>query len=189
MQRSTLLGGALLAVAAALLVVIGEALGLDTEHVALLGGALGGVIGLVPDRSPAMRVTGFVAGLFVAWIGFAIRALYLPDSTSGRALAAFLVVAACLGIAVAAGGRVPLWSLLLGAAAMVAGYEEAYTADSPAFLSESPGAATGVLLAAAVGFLATSLLGPQVSAARHREGAAPDDQPTYEFAAAEGDRA
>jgi hypothetical protein len=189
MQRSTLLGGALLAVAASLLCLIGEALGLDTQHVALLGGAMGGVIGLVPDRSPTMRVIGFVAGLFVAWIGFAVRALYLPDSTSGRALAAFLVVAACLGITAAVGSQIPLWSLLLGAAAMVAVYEEAYTADSPAFLSESPGAATGVLLAAAIGFLATTVLGPQVSMARHRDGALSDDQPTQEFATAEGDSA
>lgn len=185
MQRSTLLGGALLAVAAGLLVVIGEALGLDTQHVALLGGALGGVIGLVPDRSPALRVAGFVAGVFIAWFGFAVRALYLPDAVSGRAFAAFLVVAICLGIAAATSSRLPLWSLLLGAAAMVGAYEEAYTADTPAFLAESPGAATGVLLAAAIGFLATTVLGPQVSAARRREA---KPAPTQEFASVEGDR-
>ena len=196
MQRTTLLGGALLAVAVGLLCLIGEALGLDTQHVALLGGAIGGVIGLVQDRSPMMRAVGFVAGLLVAWIGFAVRALYLPDSASGRAVAAILVVVACLGITAAARSRIPLWSLLLGAAAMVAVYEEAYTADSPAFLSQSPGAATGVLLAASIGFLATNVLGPQVSAARHRENPSvdPDDQLTSEhaateFAAAEGDRA
>jgi hypothetical protein len=195
MQRTTLLGGALLAVAVGLLCLIGEALGLDTQHVALLGGAIGGVIGLVQDRSPMMRAVGFVAGLFVAWIGFAVRALYLPDSPSGRAVAAILVVVACLGLTAAARSRIPLWSLLLGAAAMVAVYEEAYTADSPAFLSQSPGAATGVLLAASIGFLATNVLGPQVSAA-HREspGVDPDDRLTSEhaateFAAAEGDRA
>jgi len=88
MQRSTLLSGALLAVVAGLLCLVGEALGLNTQHVALVGGALGGVVGLVQDRTPAMRATGFLIGLFIAWLGFAVRALYLPDSASGRRIRA-----------------------------------------------------------------------------------------------------
>lgn len=175
MHRGTVIAGGLLAVAAGLLCVIGESLGLDMQHVALLGGAIGGVIGLVPDRSPAARVTGFVIGFAVAWLGFAIRALYLPDSASGRGVAAVLVVVACAGVAVGTGTRVPLWSLLLGSAAMVGGYEETYTADSPAFLADSPVAATTVLLAAGIGFLATSILGPQTAAPGERP--EPDDQP------------
>jgi hypothetical protein len=153
------------------------------------------VAGLVQDRTPGLRAIGFGAGLAVAWIGFAVRALYLPDSTSGRAVAAALVVVVCVIITAAAGGRVPLWSLLLGAAAMVAVYEENYTADSPAFLSQSPTAATAVLLAAAIGFLATSWQGPQQTAAEPALGT-PEDQtaeempvPAEEIAVAEGDRA
>jgi hypothetical protein len=195
MQRSTLLGGVLLAVVAGLLCLIGESLGLHTEHVALVGGALGGVAGLVQDRTPGLRAIGFGAGLAVAWIGFAIRALYLPDSTSGRAVAAALVVVVCVIVTAAVGGRVPLWSLLLGAAAMVAVYEENYTADSPAFLSQSPTAATAVLLAAAIGFLATSWQGAQQTAAEPATGT-PEDQtaellpvPGEEITVAEGDRA
>ena len=199
MQRSTLLSGALLAVVAGLLWLVGEALGLNTQHVALVGGALGGVVGLVQDRTPAMRATGFLIGLFVAWLGFAVRALYLPDSASGRAVAAVAVVAVCVAFTAGSADRIPLWTLLLGAAAMVAVYEETYTADSPAFLAQSPTAATGVLLAAGIGFLATSLQRPRPAPAAERPEVAPDEpteedawvpaDDTRELASTEGDRA
>jgi hypothetical protein len=199
MQRSTLLSGALLAVVAGLLCLVGEALGLDTQHVALVGGALGGVVGLVPDRTPAMRATGFLIGLFVAWLGFAVRALYLPDSAAGRAVAAVAVVAVCVAFTAGSADRIPLWTLLLGAAAMVAVYEETYTADSPAFLAQSPSAATGVLLAAGIGFLATSLQRPRPARAVERSEVPPDEpteedawvpaDDTRELASTEGDRA
>ncbi|MFI5728839.1 hypothetical protein ACIA49_01885 [Kribbella sp. NPDC051587] len=191
MQRSTLLCGALLAVVAGLLCLVGEALGLNTQHVALVGGALGGVVGLVQERTPAQRAIGFLIGLFVAWLGFAVRALYLPDSASGRAVAAVVVVAVCVVFAAGSGNRLPLWTLLLGAAAMVAVYEESYTADSPAFLAESPSAATGVLLAAGIGFLATSLQWPGRAPAAVPPAAdepTPDEAPTREFATTEGER-
>lgn len=202
MQRSTLLCGALLAVVAGLLCLVGEALGLDTQHVALVGGALGGVVGLVQERTPAMRATGFLIGLVVAWLGFAVRALYLPDSASGRAVAAIVVVAVCVLFTAGSANRIPLWTLLIGAAAMVAVYEESYTADSPAFLAQSPSAATGVLLAAGIGFLATSFQAPRQAAAKRRtedppEGDAPAEEvlvpaheaPTREVSATEGERA
>ncbi|MET9314281.1 hypothetical protein ABZX12_20930 [Kribbella sp. NPDC003505] len=199
MQRSTLLSGALLAVVAGLLCLVGEALGLNTQHVALVGGALGGVVGLVQDRTPAMRATGFLIGLFIAWLGFAVRALYLPDSASGRAVAAVAVVAVCVAFTAGSGEKIPLWTLLLGAAAMVAVYEETYTADSPAFLAQSPSAATGVLLAAGIGFLATSLRRPQPAPPAERSEVPPDEpaeedawvpaDDTREFASTEGDRA
>lgn len=202
MQRSTLLCGALLAVVAGLLCLVGEALGLDTQHVALVGGALGGVVGLVQERTPAMRATGFLIGLVVAWLGFAVRALYLPDSASGRAVAAVAVVAVCVLFTAGSANRIPLWTLLIGAAAMVAVYEESYTADSPAFLAQSPSAATGVLLAAGIGFLATSIQAPRQAAPQQRtedppEGDAPAEEvlvpaheaPTRELSATEGERA
>ncbi|MGW5191880.1 hypothetical protein ACWEOO_21740 [Kribbella sp. NPDC004138] len=199
MQRSTLLSGALLAAVAGLLCLVGEALGLNTQHVALVGGALGGVVGLVQDRTPAMRATGFLIGLFIAWLGFAVRALYLPDSASGRAVAAVAVVAVCVAFTAGSGEKIPLWTLLLGAAAMVAVYEETYTADSPAFLAQSPSAATGVLLAAGIGFLATSLRRPQPAPPAERSDVPPDEpaeedawvpaDDTREFASTEGDRA
>ncbi len=173
-MAKNVVGGLVLAVVAALIVGLGAFLGLDLAPVALLGATLGGVIGLVPDRAPWQRVVGFLAGFLLAWIGFALRAAVLPDSSSGRAVAAFLVVAACMGVAAASRSRLPLWSFLVGAAAIVGSYEETYMNAPSQFLRESPTAATTVLLAVALGYLATAFLGPQIQisrqeAASHRQ--------------------
>ena len=156
----SLVTGLCLAVFAAVIIGLSEVLGLDLEHVALLGAALGGVLGLVPHRPTWGKVAGFLVGFVVAWLGFALRAAVLPDSPAGRAVAAFLVVAL---IAVATGasrGRLPLWSGLVGAAAIVGAYESVYTSAPSQFVSESPAAATTILLAVALGFLVTNLLAP-----------------------------
>jgi hypothetical protein len=166
-MRNNVIAGTLLAVGAALVVGLGSWWGLDLEHVALLGAALGGVIGLVPDRPAWARLTAFGVGFAAAWLGFALRAALLPDAASGRAVAAFVVVLVCLAVSAASLTRLPLWAMLVGAAAIVGAYEQSYTSSPSQFLTESPTAATTVLLAAAIGYLATAFLGPQVAA--HRE--------------------
>jgi hypothetical protein len=148
-------GSALALCAAAVLLMSG---GSDLEHVALLGAALGGVVGLVPNDPPLGKLGGFALGFLVAWIGFGVRALLLPDTTAGRAVAAFLVILICGVVAAVTTGRVPLWSALLGAAAMVGAYEASYTLSPPQFLTTSPQAATAVLLAAGFGFIGTTLV-------------------------------
>jgi hypothetical protein len=154
----SLVTGLCLAVLAAAVIALSETLSLDLEHVALLGAALGGVLGLVGHRPGWGKVAGFGVGFLAAWLGYALRAGFLPDAPAGRAVAAFLVVAVVAVVAAVTGGRLPLWSGLLGAAAIVGAYEDAYTAAPPQFLSDSPGAATTVLLAVALGFLVTNLL-------------------------------
>ena len=89
----TLLSGFVLALCAAVVLMIGG--GSDLEHVALLGAALGGVIGLVPHDPPLGKLGGFALGFGVSWIAFGIRAAVLPDSTTGRAVATFLVILIC----------------------------------------------------------------------------------------------
>src|SRR6478735_5456582 len=153
MVRS-LVTGLCLAVFAAVIIGLSNLLGLDLEHVALLGAALGGVLGLVPHRPAWGKVAGFLAGFLLAWLGFALRAAVLPDSSAGRAVAAFVVAAV-------SGGRLPLWSGLLGAASIVGAYESVYTNAPSQFLTESPAAATTVLLAVGLGYLATNLLAAQ----------------------------
>jgi len=168
-MRRYILAGLVLAVLATLLVVLSDALGLDTEGVALLGGALGGALGLVPDRSPAQRAGAFLVGFVVAWIGYALRAAVLPDATAGRAVAVLAVLLVCLAVGAATRGRLPLWATLLGAAAMAGAYETTYAADPTAFLSSSATTATSILVAAGAGFVATALLGPQVEHEREVE--------------------
>lgn len=154
-----LLAGSVLAVLAAVLVLLTGVLGPEVQAVALLGTALGGALGLVPDRSPGQRAAAFGAGLAAAWAGYVLRAAVLPDAPSGRAVASLLVVLACTLVAAGTRGALPLWATLLGAAALAGAYEATYTADPSGVLATSPGAATAVLLAAGAGFVAASLLG------------------------------
>lgn len=157
-MRPSLVGGAILAVATAVLIFLGESFNLDLQQVALLGGSLGGALGLIADRSLLERAGGFLVGFLLAWLGYGLRAGFLPDATSGRVVAALLVVGLCLVVAFVASERLPLWSMLLGIATIVGAYEEIYTAAPSRFVEQSASAATTVLLAAAVGFLATGLV-------------------------------
>lgn len=177
----TAVGGAILAVVAFLLILFGQALDLDLERVALTGAALGAVVALVPDREPLFRALGGAAGFLIAWGGYAARAGVLPDTDFGRALAALVVLLVLMGVSVATGTRVPLWSLLVGAAAMTAAYETTFMVTPSAFPYESPSAATQMALAAGVGYLAASFLGAAVDRGRaeeasvSRRGPRPDD--------------
>ncbi|WP_081844441.1 hypothetical protein [Cellulomonas sp. URHE0023] len=158
-MKRYILAGLVLAVVTTLVVVVASP---ELQAVALLGAAIGGTLGLVPDRSPAQRVGGFAAGFAAAWFGYALRAAVLPDATSGRAVAVLLVLLICLAVAAGTRGRLPLWSTLLGAAAMSGAYEATYSSDPTAFVGSSATTATSILLAAGAGFLATALLGPQI---------------------------
>jgi hypothetical protein len=146
--------------------------GPELQGVALLGAALGGALGLVPDRTPAQRAAGFAVGFVAAWLGYALRAAALPDAAAGRAVAVLIVLALCLAVAGLSRGKLPLWSALLGAAAMAGAYEATYTADPASFLTSSATTATSILLAAGAGYLATSLLGAVVEQDREEERAA-----------------
>lgn len=153
-MRRTLVIGGLLAVFAALLAQFGGSLGLEEIRSALLGAALGAALGIVPVHDgPAARAVGFLAGFVLAWVGYALRAGVLPDTGSGRAVAAFLVIAVLTGVCAATLNWLPFWSGLLGVAAIAGAYEYAFGIDPTAFTSESVTAATTVLLAAAVGYL------------------------------------
>src|SRR4051795_10164241 len=158
MLRRTLLLGAGLAVAVALLVDHAAQLGPDMTNVALLGAALGAVAGLVPDGTPFTRIAGAFVGMVLAQVGYGVRAALLPDIPAGRAIAAAVVVLALAAVAAATRNRIKLWSLLLGAGAFVGAYETAYVASPTTFVADSFAMATAVSLGAAVGFAVASLV-------------------------------
>lgn len=167
-MRKTLLVGGILIVAAVVVVVLSDLFDLRLESVALLGLAVGAVVALVPDQSPAMRLVGFAAGLGAAWVGYLVRAGFLPDSVAGRAVSIVLVLAVCVVVAAATSGRIPLWAPLLGAAALAGAYEYTYAAAPPEVTSTSVSAVTALLMTAAVGFLAVALTSPRPEAAEPR---------------------
>ena len=171
-MRKTLLVGGILIVAAVVVVVLSDLFDLRLESVALLGLAVGAVVALVPDQSPAMRLIGFAAGLVAAWVGYLVRAGFLPDSVAGRAVSIVIVLAICVIVAAATSGRIPLWAPLLGAAAMVGAYEYTYAAAPPEVTSTSVSAVTALLMTAATGFLAVALTTPRTAGAAGRPRAA-----------------
>jgi hypothetical protein len=181
-MRKTLMAGVVLAVAAVLLVIVSSALDLELESVALLGGALGAVVALVPNRTPLVRLAGFGAGFVVAWIGYAVRAQFLPDTSTGHAVAVGLVILLCVAITAASMDRLPLWTSLLGTAALSGGYEFTYAAAPPELLSTSFSTATTLLLSVAVGFLAAALIAPTgargTGTHTHRQAGPADDDST-----------
>jgi hypothetical protein len=152
-RTRTLVTGSVLAVAAAALADHGAVFGADLPKVALLGAAAGAVLGLVPDRSPALRVGGFVGGFLAAWVGYALRAGFLPDIPMGRAIAAVVVVSVITAIATASANRLPMWAGFLGAATLLGSYESTFAATPTGFVSDSMTAVTTSLLATAIGYL------------------------------------
>lgn len=172
-MRLNVLSGGALAVVAAVAVLVGASLGLEIEHVALLGLALGAVVGLVPQGRSLHRLLGFAAGFGLAWVGYLLRAAVLPDSTSGRAVAVLLVLLGCTLVYLVSRGRLPLWASLVGVAALVGAYEETYTAAPSQVAAQSMTAATTVLLAVAVGYVVSAVSVPDAAAGVRAAGERP----------------
>jgi hypothetical protein len=158
--RVTLLSGAVLTVASILVIVLSSSLGLDVESVALMGAGSGAVIALVPGNSPQTRLLGFLAGFAISWLGYLVRAGFLPDTTAGHAIAVAVVVALCTVVAAASREHLPLWTLLLGAAVLAGSYETTYIEAPSQVLRTSASSSTSVLLAFAFGFFAAALVAP-----------------------------
>ena len=103
------------------------------------------VLALVPDRSPVMRLVGFVAGFVAAWIGYVVRAGFLPDSARRPCGGLVLVLLSASASPRSAPDRLPLWTTLLGTAALAGAYEYTYAAAPPEFISTSVTTATTLL--------------------------------------------
>lgn len=159
-MRKTMWAGLVLALAAVVVVWASAAFGLELESAALLGAALGAVIALVPDRTPLVRLAGFAGGFVAALVGYFLRAAVLPDTAGGRAVAVAVVVLLCVAITAASLNRLPLWTTLLGTAALAGAYEFTYAAAPPEIASTSVSTATTLLFNVAVGFLAAALVAP-----------------------------
>jgi hypothetical protein len=82
----------------------------------------------------------------------------LPDTSAGRAVAVFVVVLVCGLVAAATMDRLPLWSLLLGTAALTGAYEFTYAEAPPELLTTSLNTATTLFLSVAVGFFSAAVL-------------------------------
>src|SRR4051812_15365977 len=129
MRTNTWYAGAVLALVAMFAVKAGSVLDLNLESVAMLGAAMGAVVALVPDRTPLSRLAGFAAGFVIGWAGYIIRAQFMPDTSTGRAVAVGVVVMLCVAVAALSVDRLTLWTVLLGAGAFAGAYEFTYNAS------------------------------------------------------------
>lgn len=159
-MRKNVLAGLCLAATSAALVLLGSALDLELQPVALTGAAIGAVLALVAAGTPAGRLAGFAVGVGATWVGYLVRAQYLPDTEAGRAVFAGLVVVLAAVVVLALRDRLPLWSVLLGAGVFAGSYEATYAAAPPQLLSTSLSTATTLLCTLGAGFLVASLVGP-----------------------------
>ena len=176
-MRRTILAGLILAAATVVTIMVGAALDLDLEPVALLGLATGAIIALVPDGSPARRVAGFALGFAAAFVGYLMRAAIMPDTSTGRAIAAGVVVLLCVGVVAISVGRLPLWAALLGTASLAGAYELTYAAAPPRVLDTSVSTGTALLLCVAVGFLAAAVIKAEPTREDDRGSTDPDATP------------
>lgn len=178
-MRKDLYVGLSLAVAGTLLVLVGNWLDLELSPMALLGVASGAVVALVPDRSAALRLVGFVAGFAISWVGYLMRALLMPDTETGVAVYVGIVLLVAMAAALVAFARLPLWSVLLGVATYAGAYEQIFLDDKPLAATTSVSTATTLLLTTAVGFMAAAWLAPEHEAPEDHEttGSVTPDEP------------
>ena len=163
MRNSLLVGIALTLTAVAVFLVSG-ALDLDLEPVALLGLAAGLILAVSSDHSAVGRVAAFVAGIAFALVGYATRALVLPDSDGGRAVAVAVVLLLVTLMATLTANRLPLWAGVLGAGSFAGAYDRVYTNAPAELLTTGVETLTVLLLSVAAGFLTGTLTRPAVAA-------------------------
>lgn len=179
--RRTLVPGLALTLGGVVLVLITPTLDLAREAT-LVGAALGAALALIPDHSPLGRLGGFVAGLVLSWIGYAVRAQFLPDTTAGYAVSVAIVLLLCTAAAFVSRDRLPLWATLVGAGSFAGVYELTYAAAPPELLTTSVTTGTSLLLAVAFGYLVAAAVAPANALTSSRETTSPatedDARPT-----------
>jgi hypothetical protein len=143
----TVIGGAVVAVVAGVLAIVGPSIGLDTLWPFLFAAA----VALASGPAIASRVGALALGAVTAFVTNAVYAGFVPQVPLTRALLVILGVGLLTVVAGVTGGLLPLWAGLAGYA-LFAGYYGPTYADSPTtFLADAPVALVTVLLAAGVG--------------------------------------
>lgn len=158
-MKRLLTAGAALAALASLLIVFGQAIGLDQPAYSLFGLAVGGSLASLPANRVWRPVAGFTLGFAAAWLAYALRAGALPDTHTGHAVASVAALIVVTLVATLIRSQVMFSCALLGIAALVGAYETTFGASPDHFTAQSVEAATTVLLATALGYLGTTLAG------------------------------
>ncbi len=144
----TALSGAIVALVAAVLAVVGSSIGITTLWPLLLAAAIGLA---TASGSTIGRLAAFVSGAVLGAVVFAIQAGFLPQSTAATLALVVLGVALVTGVGIISSGHLPMWAGLAGYAAFNGLYAPIF-ADTPTqFLAQAPVTLAALLLSAAFG--------------------------------------
>lgn len=146
---SSFLRGAVVAGAAALVAALPLTLGLSSPWPVLLVAA----VAFARPVRPGI-VVALLIGAASWWVGLAMRAGFLPDTSTSLVLAAVAAVVICTVAAGLSGERLPLWAGLAGIALFGAIYEPTFAAEPTKFLTQSFLALASVVVATGIGTLA-----------------------------------
>lgn len=156
-MKRTLFSGLALALAAVVAVYLGEALNLGLPS-PYLGVAVGGVLALAPGGHKMGRLAGFLLGVVIALLGYAVSAGFMPQNAAGSAIPAFLMIALATVVSLLGFGRIPLWSVLLGVAGYAGAYDWVFEDNVPEFLTTAPQTLWTFLVVFGLGYLTGALM-------------------------------
>ena len=156
-MKRTLIGGVALALVAAAAVYVGDALNLGLSN-PLLGVGLGGALAFAPGEHKMGRLAGFLLGVLVALIGYAVSAGFMPASNGGAAVVAVVTIALATVVSVLGFGRMPFWSVLMGVAGFVGAYHYIYDDKPYDFLTSAPATLGAFLVTFGLGYLVAALV-------------------------------
>jgi hypothetical protein len=144
----TAFSGAVVALVAAVVAVVGSSIGITTLWPLLLAAAIGLA---TASGSTVGRVAAFVSGAVLGAVVFAAQAGFLPQSTMATVVLVVLGIGLVTGVGIVSKGHLPMWAGLAGYAAFNGLYAPVF-ADTPTrFLTQAPGALATLLLSAAFG--------------------------------------
>jgi hypothetical protein len=152
-MRRPIMAGVLLALLVGGLAIASPALSVDAVWPVVLAAAAV----LVPGGQVATRVAALLLGAVASWAGYDLHVAALPDIAAAQGIALALAILLVTAIAVASRDRLPLWTGLIGVAALSGLYEAAFRAAPASFVAEGSIALTTLLLTATLGAAASML--------------------------------
>ena len=154
----TLIGGVSLAVlAVAIYLLEGDLWKLSIAYT-VVGLAMGTVVGLLPGADPANRISGYFAGLLLAFASYVARGGLLPYTKVAAAIVVLLMLLAVTGITAVVRSRAWFVLMLLGVGTMYGLVELQFQEAPIAYLASAGAAFVGILLGFGVGFTVSELL-------------------------------
>lgn len=142
--------------------VLAQGLDSSAQHSVLYAVAGGAVVGLIRMGSPVARYVGFLVGLVLGLIYFAILAIAVPGDWVGQMVAGLVVVGVAVAISAFTGMWIQLWSVFLGVLLFIGAYQPLFDSQLWMFETQSVGTLCLTIFLSTVGFcvvIAVELVG------------------------------